>query len=59
MFATHSRTQATCSSIQPVFSGLDTIALPRYILLISFFWNSVACLDIAASSVSYMRLDYV
>jgi len=35
MFAAHSRTQATFSSIQPVFSGLK-ISLPRYILLISF-----------------------
>jgi len=35
MFATHSRTQATFSSIQPVFKGLK-ISLPRYIQLIAF-----------------------
>lgn len=32
---THSRTQATFSSIQPVFKGLK-ISLPRYIQLIAF-----------------------
>ncbi len=36
MFATYSRTQAVCASIQPVFSGLR-ISAPRYIRLMAFF----------------------
>ena len=44
--ATHSRTQATHSSIQPVFSGLN-ISFPRYPKLMTFFWKFDAFFDIA------------
>ena len=44
MLAIHSRTQATCPSIRPVFSGLK-ISLLRYISHMACFWNRDARLD--------------
>ena len=57
MFATHSRTQVTRSSMRPVFSGLK-IARPRNMALMDFFWLSESFLAMVSSPFSKPEIAF-